>query len=209
MITFTIVAILGFLLILVLREMFRKSRTAAAPAAKPAEDLANLKITQARAGDAISVSGAGDQFGDLDFTVDRLIRYEAGQTKWSELSGPYRERRVSLEVMAGDDVQVAVFDARKLTLDDLGLSEDDLAEIDKRQDSGDNFGFENKLWFYRLSKEVSVFRDGAAAPGFYCWRFEEEGGKRILVIRKPEGEPFSAAFAVKVNPGDITVYRGS
>lgn len=207
MITFIIVAILGFLLLLVLRELFRKSRPAASPPAKPAEDLANLKITQARSGDAISVSGAGDQFADLDFTIDRLTRYEAGQTQWSELSGPYRERRVTLEVMAGDDVQTAVFDGRKLTLDDLGLSEDDLVEIDKRQDTGDNFSFENKLWFYRLSKEVSVFRDGAAAPSFYCWRFEEEGGKRILVIRKPEGEPFSAAVAVRVNSRDITVYQ--
>src|ERR1035441_5766938 len=34
----------------------------------PAEDLANLKVTDARTGDVISISGVGKNFKDLDFT---------------------------------------------------------------------------------------------------------------------------------------------
>ena len=39
------------------------------------EDLANLKVTDARTGDVLSISGAGDQMSDLDFTVDRATRW--------------------------------------------------------------------------------------------------------------------------------------
>jgi len=45
------------------------------------------------------------------------------------------------------------------------------------------------------------------------WEFREDGGgapgARLLNIRKGEGEPFTASIATKVNPGDITVYRGT
>src|SRR5438552_13013395 len=98
----------------------------------PQEDLANLKITDARAGDTLSVAGAADDFSDLDFTVDRSDQYEAGTRRWVELSGTRRDRRVYLEVHDADTVDVlGNFDGRRITLDELGLSEDDLAEIDK------------------------------------------------------------------------------
>ena len=72
MITFTLVAILGILLVIVLRELFKKQKSPqpAGPGKRP-EDLANLRITDARAGDTLSIPGAGDEFSDLDFTVDR------------------------------------------------------------------------------------------------------------------------------------------
>ena len=46
----------------------------------------------------ISVSGAGDDMTDLDFTADRCAWFEAGSRRWFELTGPYRERRVALRV---------------------------------------------------------------------------------------------------------------
>ena len=62
------------------------------PAQGPQEDLANLKITDARLGDTLSVNGAAEDFSDVDFTVDRNDQYEAGSSRWSELSGPWRDR---------------------------------------------------------------------------------------------------------------------
>jgi len=56
------------------------------------------QVTDARAGDALSISGAGDNYTDLDFTADRLTRYDAGTRRWFELGGPYLERRVALRV---------------------------------------------------------------------------------------------------------------
>lgn len=176
----------------------------------PPQDLAHLKVTDARTGDTLSIVGAGDEFADLDFTLDRRSGMEAGDRRWFEVSGMYKERRVYLEVESGDEVSVrGMFDGKRFTLDELGLSEDDLAAIDERQNPADNFEFEDKAWMFRWSREVGVFPEGAeTGRGYYGWVFQEQGGKRLLAIRKYEGEPFTAAVLQAVNPGDVTVFRG-
>ena len=209
MITLTLVAVLGVLLVIVLMQLFKKSDEPAAPRAA-APDLANLKATDARVGDMISVSGAGDDLSDLDFTADRGAWYEAGPRRWFELGGGYRERRVALRVATGDEVEAAIeTDPRKVTIEDLGLSEDDLAQMDERQNTADFFEFDGKTWMYRLSREVQVRRsDAADVGGFYYWVFQEQGGKCLLGIRKAESEPFAVTLATAVHPDDVTIYRG-
>jgi hypothetical protein len=206
-ITLTLLVVLGALLFMILKKLFE--RPPAAPAA-PKQDLASLTVASARVGDNISITGAGDNFSDLDFTVDHGNQYEAGGKKWFDVSGKHAERRVVLEVHDEDDeLDVRGFlDGKKLSLEDLGLSEDDLAQMDQRQNTADNFEFDGKNWYYRLSKEVGAFHDGQAqGAGFYGWEFIEETGNRYLSIRKKEGEPFSASVAVKLNPADIAVFR--
>jgi hypothetical protein len=192
--------------------MFFKGTNGSSRHADPSrlEDLANLKITDAKPGDTLSIVGMGDEFADLDFTIDHRSMVEAGSKKWTELSGLYKARRVTLEVHNDDVVEVfGALDGRNITLDQLGLSEDDLAEIDARQNPADNFPFEDKVWLYRWSRELGTFRDNAfQGTGCYAWRFQEENGDRILTVRKFENEPFAAVVSLKVNPGDITVYRG-
>jgi hypothetical protein len=208
MITFTLVAILGILLVIVLIQLFKKT-PAPAPAAPP-EDLANLKVTDARPGDALSVAGAGDRMTDLDFTVERGTRYEAGSRTWLELTGPYQERRVALR--AGGDEEIEVFLHSKpgrLTLEDLGLSEDDLAEIDQRQNPADNFEYDNTTWQYELSREVRGWRDNQPQPlAFYYWEFRTQDNRRLLGVHKAEGEPFTVTEYAAISPDDVTVYRG-
>jgi len=211
-ITVTLLVVLGVLLLMVLKKLFERPAAPATTPAPPApqQDLANLTVADARVGDNISIPGAGDNFSDLDFTVDHSTRYEAGEKQWFDVSGKHAERRVTLEVRSEDDeLEVRGFlDGRKLSLEDLGLSEDDLAQMDERQNTADNFEFDGKNWFYRLSKEMGAFHDGQAqGAGFYGWEFIEETGERFLAIRKREGEPFSASVAVKLNPADIAVYR--
>jgi hypothetical protein len=214
MTTFALVAILGILLILVLKKLAQKPATPGpkdAPAGGPSmDDLANLKPGDARPGDVISIAGAGDQMTDLDFTSDRSVSVEAGARRWFELSGPYRDRRVIMRVGGDEDVEVSIqIDPRKLTLEDLGVSEDDLAQMDERQNTADNFEFDGKTWMYRMSREVQTRRsDQPGTAGYYYWEFREQGGPGALAIRKPEGEPFTVALFREVHPGDVTVYRG-
>src|SRR5262245_61110301 len=60
MITFTLEAILAIFLVIVLMRLFRKDSKPAAPAYQaPVEDLANLKVTDARVGDVLSIAGGG------------------------------------------------------------------------------------------------------------------------------------------------------
>jgi hypothetical protein len=158
----------------------------------------------------LSVAGAGDQMTDLDFTADRLTRFEAGVRQWFEVSGPYRERRVALRVGGDEEVEVSVHtDPRQITIADLGLSEDDLAQLDERQNTSDNFGFDDKNWQYRFSREARSWRDDGSRPaGFYYWEFQEEGGKRTLGVRKAEGEPFGVTVFAGISASDVTIYRG-
>ena len=207
-ITFTLVGILAALLVVVLMQLFKKTP---APPPPPGEDLANLQPQQARVGDVISISGAGDNMTDLDFNSDRCYWFQAGSRRWFDLSGPYRERRVAMRVDLDDDGGVSLAnDPRKLTLEDLGLAEEDLAEMDQRQNTADSFEFDNKVWLYRLSREVQATREGQFQPtGYYCWEFREQDGKRSLAIRKPEGEPFAVTLYTAIPAADVTVFRGA
>jgi hypothetical protein len=180
MITFTLVAVLGILLAIVIKQLFRKEPTKVGVLQPPA-DLGNLKITDAR----------------------------TGEKRWVELGGMYRGRRVYIETVDEDELEVsAVLHPNKLTIEDLGLNEQDLADIDERQNTADHFEFDGKVWFYRFSKEIVLVRDGQPnGTGYYLWEFREDGGKQLVNVRKGEGEPFTASLSTVVNAGDITVYR--
>jgi hypothetical protein len=208
MLTITIEVVLGILLALVLMNFFKK-KTDAKPTALPGPDLANLKPTDARTGDVISISGAGDNMTDLDFTADRSTWFHAGSRNWFELSGPYRERRVAMRVVNEDEIEVAIAnDPRKLTLGDLGVSEDDLAEMDDRQNPADTFEFDGAVWAYRQSADATAKRDDQPQQSsFYYWEFREQNGSRVLAIRKPQGEPFVVTMYHGVPAPDVTVYR--
>jgi hypothetical protein len=208
--TFIVLAILAALLIWVLMQLFKKSSAERRAAPAPGPDLANLKVTDARAGDVISVTGVGDNFTDLDFTADRHTRFDAGAHPWFELSGRYQERRVALRVAGDEELELALHnDARKLTLEDLGMAEEDLAQMDERQNTSDSFEFDGAVWLYRRSREVKAWSDGQSPSGaFYYWEFQEQGGKRLLAIRKVEGEPFAVTLYTGIPEGDVTVYRG-
>jgi hypothetical protein len=208
MITFTVVVVLAVLLLIVLRKLFAKPAPPQVHAQeKPVE--VDVKITSTRAGDTVSVAGAGDEMSDLDFTVEGRNEYQLGQRRWIELRGTYRNRRVLLELSVEDEIEVyAVTDPARLTLAELALSEEDLGQLDERQNTSDFFEFEGTNWYYRFSREFRLM-PGPESQGanFYGWLFREDGAKRIVLVKKAEGEPFVAVIGSKVNPADITVYR--
>ncbi len=190
-------------------NLFKKKPTAPT-AAQP--DLANLKPGDARDGDVVSVSGAGEDYTDLDFTIDRSLWYQSGNRRWSEVSGSYRERRVAMRVATDSegDTQVHLHsDPRKLAIEDFGLSEQDLADMDERQNTGDWFEFDKRSWQYVLSREAQVSGGAGGPTSFYYWEFKEKEGSGLLAIRKAEGEPFAATLYTGVPAGNVTVYRGA
>jgi hypothetical protein len=207
MITLAIEAVLGVTLALVLMQFF-KFHSQPKPSA-PAEDLANLRPQDARVGDAISISGAGDNMEDLDFSADRNLSVEAGSRQWFELSGPYKERRVAMRVGGDEEIEVAVHnDPRKITIEDLGLTEDDFAQMDERQNTADSFDFDGRTWMYVISREAQAQRSDRQRPeGFYYWEFREYSGTGILGVRKAEGEPFTVTLYNTISSGNVTVFR--
>ena len=159
----------------------------------------------------MSISGAGDNMTDLDFTAESSTWIDTGSRRWFELTGPYKERRVTLRVdTSGDDLEVFLHsDPRKLTIEDLGLSEEDLAQMDERQNTGDSFEFDGKVWLYRMSCEAHATRNNLPQPhGLYYWEFREQNGPGLLTVRKEQSDPFAVVRYQSIAPGDVTVYRG-
>jgi hypothetical protein len=207
MLTLTVEVILGVLFALVLMNLFKRHNTP--PASAPQPDLANLKPSDARTGDIVEIAGAGDDMSDLNFTADRSTRFQAGSRNWFEVSGQYRERRAAMRVANEEELEVSLHnDSRKLGMADLGLAENDLAEIDERQNPADCFEFDSRLWLFRQSADASSKRDDQPqSQGFYYWEFREQDGNRFLTIRKPQGEPFAISMYTIVPVADVTIYR--
>lgn len=215
MITGALLTFLGLLLAIVLWQMFkgnaRKKLSSGAvtmPVAGPgtAWDLPN-----ARKGDVVSIHAAAEDFSDLDFTVDRRSSYQSGPNRWVDLSGDFRGRRVYLEVAPGRESEViGILEGRKLTIAEIAVTEEQLADLDSRQDPSQFLTFEGKRWHYESSREIGYFENEAGqGEGLYRWTFRESGGNRLLLVEKWEAEPFDVRLARHLNAGDITIYRAA
>jgi hypothetical protein len=116
-----------------------------------------------------------------------------------------------MRVDADSDQPVRIStEAHQPTLEDLGLSEEDLAQMDERQNTADDFNFDGKAWNYRLSREVQSTRSDQPQPvGFYCWEFQEQNGSGLLSLRKEQAEPFVVTRYRGIPAADVTIYRGT
>ena len=202
-----ILIVLGLLLLALIIMIVRKGKTTSP--LMPQQDLASLDITDARHKDVVSILGLGDDFEDLDFTVDRKNRYESGGEKWYEVSGMYKGRRVFAEYHEDDELEVTVnLGKKKVKLADLNQTESDLVRMDEERSSSNGFEFEGLRWNYDSSNEVGFFQDGLGGEeGYYCWNFTSQDNLRQLFIEKWEGDPFEGGIAEVVNPSDVKVFR--
>ena len=132
----------------------------------------------ARKGDVVSITGAAEDYSDLDFPVDRRSAYESGNRRWVDLSGEFRGRRVYLEVYRYPTKEyLGITDAKKLTLVDVGLNEDRLKELDQQQDQTQFIEYEGKRWYYDSSRELGYFENETGeGEGLYRWLFREQDG---------------------------------
>jgi hypothetical protein len=214
-ITTVLLSILGLLLVIVLILMMRapsgRKKIAAPPAASPALSDGLAELVSVRKGDVISIHAAAEDYSDLDFTVDRRSVYQHGNRRWIDLSGEFRGRRVYLEVHQGAKAEVlGLLDGRQLTLTDAGTTEQQLAEMDAKQNPWMFLEFEGKRWKYESSRELGYFEnEQGPGEGLYRWLFKEENGPRLLCIEKWEGEPFDVRIAQRLNSTGINVYRAA
>jgi hypothetical protein len=215
-ITTTLLIFLGALLAIVLWKMMKPDRAkapaiSALPPTPAVGAPAGTDLMSARPGDVISVHAAGEDFSDIDFTVDRRSMYQSGPKGWLDLSGDYRGHRIYLEVQPGAPPEITgIFDRRRLTLPEVGATEDLMAQMDARQDPSAYLSYDGKRWQYESSREIGYFEnETGAGEGLYRWIFREAGGDRLLCIEKWEGEPFDVRIARRVNPQDVTVFRAA
>ncbi|HYZ82840.1 MAG TPA: DUF4178 domain-containing protein, partial [Bryobacteraceae bacterium] len=189
-----------------------KATAVAAPEPPPALAAGTaVELGKARPGDVISIQGAAEDFSDLDFTVDRRSAYQSGPRRWVDLSGEFRGRRVYLEVHSGSEPEVmGLLDGRRLTLPDVGATEDQMTEMDARQDPSAFLTYEGHRWYFESSREIGYFENETGeGEGLYRWLFREKDGSRLLCIEKWEGQPFDVRLARRLKVEDITVYTAA
>jgi hypothetical protein len=105
---------------------------------------------------------------------------------------------------------LGLLDGRQLTLTDAGTTEQQLAEMDAKQNPWMFLEFEGKRWKYESSRELGYFEnEQGPGEGLYRWLFKEENGPRLLCIEKWEGEPFDVRIAQRLNSTGINVYRAA
>ncbi len=186
---------------------FRTVRTLTGSASHPTAP--DVTIREASVGDLVSVPGGRTGYSDLDLTIDRKYRYTAGHREWFEFSATTAGKRVFLEVEEKDQLTVFLYaDGQSFTLDELQLSEEDLALMDDRQNPADNFPFASRTWIFRQSRNMSRFDDQrGTAEGFFGWVFQPKFSEERLTIRKFEGEGVIAIIGTKVAPEGILVLR--
>lgn len=191
----------GYLLYRALRR--KKPKAEALP---QRADLANLTIKDATRGDNIILSGAGQSYEDLSFTVDRLNRYESGGEQWFELSGFGAGKRVFLEWSEDDELEITLQRQGGLHLEALGVTEEDLAQMDEERSRSRFIEYQGKRWNYRESAEAGYFKDdGPEGEGFYYWKFDCD--ELQLFIEKYEGDPFEVGISEKISPGRVRIFR--
>lgn len=191
----------GYLLYKALRK--KKPKAEALP--KPT-DLANLTVKDAARGDNVILSGAGQSYEDLSFTVDRLNRYESNGEQWFELSGLSAGKRVFLEWSEDDELEITIQRQGGLTLEAIGVSEEDLVQMDEERSRSRFIEYQDKRWVYRESAEAGYFKDeGPEGEGFYYWKFDCDDLQ--LFIEKYEGDPFEVGISERIDSGRVRIFR--
>ena len=205
--TYFITILVVVAIVLLLFSIFKKPKGAKV-AVVIEESLADLSIVDAQTGDVVTISGADEDYEDMNFTIDRKNRYEAGGDVWHELSGVSNHRRVFIECEDDDGPEVSIIRENDLKIGDIGVTEDQLGKMDEEESRTNFVEFGGEKFFYTDSGEVTYFKnDGARGEGFYSWSFEDEAGDRKLFVEKFEGDPFAVGISEKIDPGRATVFR--
>ena len=192
-----------------LRSLFgkgRRRRRGQASSSAPQDDT----IRQARVGDVVSITGLAPEYDDLYFFIERVHRYTSDADTWYELLCVDGDNRVWIDWTDGYDLFVtATDDPSPVGLGSVGLTEEDLIELDERHSIDNHINVEGDNYYYRNSCEVRFYQDNrGAGEGFYQWDFIREEGNRALSVSKWEGKPFEAVFSQVIAPDRISLYKG-
>ena len=191
-----------------LRSLFgrrRKRRRSASTSPSPDDN-----IRDAKAGDVISVKGLALEYDDVYFFVERIHRYSSDADTWYELACADGDNRIWVDWTDGYDLFVtATNDPNPVGLASVGLTEEELVELDEDHSIDNYIDIDGDTYYYRNSSKSFFFQDSRGpGEGFYVWDFLREQGDRVLTVSKWEGKPFEVTFSEVISPDSITLYKG-
>ena len=190
-----------------LRSLFgRKKRSGRTSASAPQDD----SIRATRVGDVVSITGLVLEYDDLYFFVEKIHRYTSDADTWYELLCVDGDARVWIDWTDGYDLFVtATDDPSPSGLDSVGLTEEELIQLDEAHSIDNYVNIDGENYHYRNSSEVLFYQDNRGqGEGFYQWDFIREQGDRVMSVSKWEGRPFEVVFSEVISPDRITLYKG-
>ena len=129
---------------------------------------------------------------------------------WYELTCVDDETHIWIDWTDGYDLFVtATDDPGPVGLGSVGLTEEQLIDLDEENSIDNYIEVEGDRYDYRNSSEVTFYQDNRGqGQGFYHWDFMREDGDRVLSVSKWEGRPFEVAFSEVISPDRIKLYKG-
>lgn len=175
--------------------------------AAPPPGTEELHLENVRKGGVIRLLNVGENMDEYDVNILARHVYRSDGAEWYELEGDSGTDKIwiSLEEDDGLDVSLTL---RKLKLRDLGISRNDLDEMDENGEG--SFEFEGKKYHYESSEEVSFFRNGNVSETnedfFYTWEFESEDEKSYISVEEWRDKSIEVSMAQPLKESQVQVY---
>jgi len=185
----------------------KKEQEVSARQTAPAPGSEELHLENVHQGGVIRLINVGENMDEYDVNITARHVYRSDDAEWYELEGDSGTDTVwiSLEEDDGLDVSLTL---RKLKLRDLGISRNDLDDMDEKGEG--EFEFEGKIYYYEGSEEVSFFRNGNVSESneefFYAWEFESEDEASYISIEEWRDKSIEVSLAHPLKESQVQVY---
>lgn len=175
---------------------------------RDAESTSSHPVTRAKVGDLAIFEGADADFNDIQFSIDRINRYEQNDYRWIEVSGMCNGERQHIEVHDDDEPYITMCVEDDIRLAALGIDEDFLIECDESQNDELTFQYDDKIWRFIESGETMYFKNGKGhGEGYYSWDFVCVDDDSIhLYVEKWEDEPFEVGISRNLIAESVQLY---
>ena len=176
----------------------------------PSVNTDGVTIKDAVVGDVFTLNGFAVQYDDSYFIIEELNKFTSKAGDWQELLGGENDHKLwlSCSESGGSLYLTASHDDRPVGLSTIGLTDDDLIQLDEEQSIDNYVEVDDSRYYYRTSVEATFFKDGKGnGEGCYVWDFVSEDESSVLTIDKWEGMPFHVRFSEVISPESVTLYK--
>ena len=171
-------------------------------------DLANLTVKDAARGDNVILSGAGQSYEDLSFTVGSAQPLRVQRRAVVRAERPQRRsKRVFLEWSEDDELEITIQRQGGLTLEAIGVQRRRPGPNGTRRDRGPaSSSTRTSDGSIGRAPRPDISRDeGPEGEGFYYWKFDCDDLQ--LFIEKYEGDPFEVGISERIDSGRVRIFR--
>lgn len=166
----------------------------------------DIRIENVAPGAVIHLTNIGANLEEFDVKIVAKHTYRQGESSWYELEGDKgTEEKVWIDMEEDDELELAI-SLRKLRLEELGITKNDLERMDDEEKG--SFNFEGQKYYLDDSDSAVFYRysEDKNAEKFYYWDFEAKDGKHYIGIEKWSDGSYDVTLSQAIKPSQLTVY---